>query len=659
MEYQNTIEFFFRDIGVPFFTLKVILGFIVPIILCNICIPTILKISKRKNLMDEPGIRSSHNRKIPNLGGIAIFYGISICVPLFAYQLFETYKFLFPALVILLYIGVMDDIVVTRALKKLIVQLIVATLIVVGSDVRIKSLFGLFGIHELNYVFSVLFSIVTFIIIINSFNLIDGIDGLSASFAIVCYIVYAISYYRLGSHNYPMVIFCIIIIGALVGFLRFNLSKGRKKIFMGDTGSLIIGFLLAFTSIYFINIFVVGKGTGDILTYHLSTAPVIAFSLLILPMIDTLNVIIIRILKKRSPFEADKNHIHHKWLKLGMSHINTTFCMVFYYLFIIFVAYKFRHIDINLLFILILSLGFLGAYIPDIIYWHKKRRRMKNTKILALLFLISLISKSCITTKEVRYLQPNEHLTLNEKGLIPYSYEEYKVTKNDIFRLNVITTPEGDAAQFYSAYNTSGVAGVGNVVSNRGGQSGTVNGGNASFYFDGIKVNEDGNIYVFGIGNIAAEGRKVSDIQKDIQEKVDENFLEGKSEVRLNLDGITYYILGDLETVGMAGEKKYYKQHLSIIEALAANGGLNRTVDKRNIILERHYPEGIKRVKLDLTREDIMNSPYYWVQNGDVILLNTREKSLYGFGKEPLQTLTTGVSLVTTALSIYLLISRF
>ena len=94
------------------------------------------------------------------------------------------------------------------------------------------------------------------------------------------------------------------------------------------------------------------------------------------------------------------------------------------------------------------------------------------------------------------------------------------------------------------------------------------------------------------------------------------------------------------------------------MEAIAKNGGLNRTIDRKNVILQRRYPEGIKTIQLDLTREDVQNSPYYWIQNGDIIYLNTRPKNFFGFGKDPLQTLTTGVSLMTTALTIYYLITR-
>ena len=163
---------------------------------------------------------------------------------------------------------------------------------------------------------------------------------------------------------------------------------------------------------------------------------------------------------------------------------------------------------------------------------------------------------------------------------------------------------------------------------------------------------------IFGIGFVKAEGRTLEDITHEIQQKVNENFLEGKSEVRLNIDGIRYYILGDIETTEMTGEKVAYKQTLTITEALAMNGGLNRTIDRKNIILHRKLPEGIKIVKLDLTRDDVMNSPYYWIQNGDEIYLNTRPRNLHGFGKEPIQTITTGVSLITTAMTVYLLFSR-
>lgn len=281
--------------------------------------------------------------------------------------------------------------------------------------------------------------------------------------------------------------------------------------------------------------------------------------------------------------------------------------------------------------------------------------------IFLLLTLVG-ISTSCISKKDIRYLQPSESLTINEEGLVPYNVPEYRVTKGDILSLNVVTTPKGDAAQFYSSLNASnGANGSQQITGGSNAQSGgngNSSGGNATFYFNGLKVDSNGDVNIFGIGYIKAEGRTLEDMTKELQEKVNENFLQGKSEVRLNLDGIRYYILGDMETVGITGEKTAYVTQLNIMQALAMNGGLNRTVDLKNIMIHRKYPEGIKTARLDLTREDAMNSPYYWLQNGDIIYLNTNGKSINGFGKEPLQTLTTGVSLITTVMSIYLIITR-
>lgn len=277
-----------------------------------------------------------------------------------------------------------------------------------------------------------------------------------------------------------------------------------------------------------------------------------------------------------------------------------------------------------------------------------------------LFLLLPVLLASCISTKDVRYMQPNESLVINEEGLVPYNIPVYRVTKNDMLNLNIVTTPKGDAAQFYSTLNappaTGGNVATGAPVGMMG--SGTGQGGNSNFYFNGLKVDSKGDINIMGVGFVKAEGRTIEDITQEIQNRVNENFVEGKSEVRLNTDGITYYILGDVETIEISGEKKAHKNTLTITEALSINGGLNRTVDRTNIKIHRKLPEGIKIAKIDLTREDVMNSPYYWVQNGDEIFLTTRSKNLNGLGKDPIQTLTTGVSVITTAMSIYLILTR-
>lgn len=372
---MKNFELFLNNSGISIFYVRIVLGFLFSFFITFFSIPTITKISRRKNLMDEPGVRSSHMRKIPNLGGIAIFYSIGICTSVFAYELFDLYKFLFASLIVLLYVGVMDDIVVMRAYKKLVAQIVVSIFIVIGSDIRIRNLFGICGIYEINYLVSVIFTIITFIILINAFNLIDGIDGLAGGYSLICSALFGISYYRLGPYNFPLVIFSVIIIGSVLAFLYYNLSKYRTaKIFMGDTGSMLLGFLLAFTCICFIDIFI-DRQLPYIPRYHLKSAPVIAVAILILPIVDTLNVIIVRLWNKKSPFLADKNHIHHKLLKLDLTHRRSSFYIITYYLFIVAVAYSLRHTDVNLLLVIVLSLGFLGAYLPDFIF------KLRNNKL--------------------------------------------------------------------------------------------------------------------------------------------------------------------------------------------------------------------------------------------------------------------------------------
>lgn len=278
---------------------------------------------------------------------------------------------------------------------------------------------------------------------------------------------------------------------------------------------------------------------------------------------------------------------------------------------------------------------------------------MKIFKYILFLILPFLLS-SCITSKDVKYMQPSESLVINEEGLIPYNIPVYRITKNDMLTLDIVTTPKGDAAQFYSTLNASGANGGLNIAM----AGGTGTGGNAMIYMKGLRVDSKGDINVFGIGYVKAEGRTIEEISQEIQEKVNENFQDGKSEVRLNTDGITYYVLGDIETTGITGEKKVYKNTLTLSEAISINGGLNRTIDRKNIVVYRKLPEGIKKAKIDLTREDVMNSPYYYVQNGDEIFLTTQRRALNGFGKDPIQTLISGVSVITTALSIYLLLKN-
>lgn len=265
----------------------------------------------------------------------------------------------------------------------------------------------------------------------------------------------------------------------------------------------------------------------------------------------------------------------------------------------------------------------------------------KYSKLFYLLLIIPFLN-SCLSRKDIRYMQPSENLKLTEEGYIPYNIPKYRVNKTDILKVTVITTPKGDAAQFYTSQ-----------VASQGGSAGATGG---DFYYSGWKIDDNGEINVFGMGFIKAEGKTLDEIAEEIQNIVNKNFLPGKSQVRVYLDGLKYYVLSDLDGKTMQVTSQVYT--LNILEMLASNGGLDRKVDRKHIRVYRKFPEGMKQVVIDVTREDIANSPYFYVQNGDMFLLETRGRSLNGFGNEPIQTVTTALSYFTTALSIYLLFTK-
>lgn len=352
-------------LGIDSFYLKCLLGLVLAFFLTYISIPKIIRVSYKKELMAVPGNRSSHIKRIPNLGGIAIFYSITIAGSIFAYNLFGTYIFLFASIIILFFIGLMDDILVVAPNKKLYAQIVAAILISMGSDVRIGNFFGFMGIEQIPYWFSIIFTVFVFIFLINAFNLIDGIDGLASGVAILASMAFIFNFWRLGPINYPMVIFAFTIIGSLSAFLIFNFSK-TYKIFMGDTGSMIIGFLLSFMAVKFLNLFSLEYSPNNPV-YKLQSAPAVVVAILILPIIDTLSVSVIRILKGHSPFRADKNHIHHRYLNLGFNHKQTSLILVLSNACILLIAYLLRHVNVNILMFLVLIIGFIFYYGPILI----------------------------------------------------------------------------------------------------------------------------------------------------------------------------------------------------------------------------------------------------------------------------------------------------
>jgi UDP-GlcNAc:undecaprenyl-phosphate/decaprenyl-phosphate GlcNAc-1-phosphate transferase len=293
-----------------------IIGF--SILLTVLAIPSILHVARERHLYDDLGsFRKHHDHGIPRLGGVGIFVSFTITSLLFGFaDKSLPINYLLTACIILFAMGLKDDLAGVHSTTKFIMQFIVAAILVILGDIRLTSMYGIFGMSDLPYVLSVVFSILLIMLIVNAFNLIDGIDGLASTTCMLVNGTFASLFIYM--HHYELAAVALAMVGATTGFLKFNLSPA--KIFMGDTGSLLIGLISAVMAFKFIEL---NKFTGNGLP-DIYSAPALTFAILIGPIFDTLRVFTIRIASGVSPFSADRNHMHHRILTLGYSHIQTT-----------------------------------------------------------------------------------------------------------------------------------------------------------------------------------------------------------------------------------------------------------------------------------------------------------------------------------------------
>lgn len=304
-------------------------------------VPSIVRIAHLKNILDQPNLRTVHEELTPRLGGTAMFAGFMSALTLFS-DLSGGVQQLLAGCVILFFIGLKDDLITVSALKKFSVQLLATGIVVFIADVRITSFQGIFGIGELQDGLSYGFTFILIIGITNSINLIDGLDGLAGTIVLIICVSFGVYFYLYGGvhyANYATVAFCLV--GGLLGFLRYNFHKA--SIFMGDTGSLLCGFIISVLAIEFIEMRAV------------PSSPSVAIGILFIPLFDTLRVFIIRILDGKSPFDPDKNHIHHRLMGLGISQIGVVMTLATGNLAIIAFVVNFGMLgDQSLLFILII-----------------------------------------------------------------------------------------------------------------------------------------------------------------------------------------------------------------------------------------------------------------------------------------------------------------
>lgn len=346
---------------------NITLGFLTAFFVVLMSIPSLIKVAKLKHLVDEPSEeRKLHSRSIPTIGGIVIFGAIVFSYSLWFPEEYDhlphmltNFKHLIAVLILLFFVGVKDDIIGTAPMKKLIAHMIVGFILVVLADIRIQSMHGLFGSTEdLEQWQSYLLSLFVYIVIVNAINLIDGLDGLAGGIGFI--IASSFGGLFLINGNVPLSLLGFVLAGALLGFLVFNFSPAR--IFMGDSGSLTIGAIISVLAINAIDL-----PPTKMEEWFVPNLPILVMSIMVYPLIDTLRVFTIRAFKGVSPFTADKNHIHHRFILLGLNHRQTVLWLYLYNVIVIAAAVciqLFIEINPTIQFLLTLIIAGLLATIP-------------------------------------------------------------------------------------------------------------------------------------------------------------------------------------------------------------------------------------------------------------------------------------------------------
>lgn len=357
-------------------------------------IPIIIQVATTKKLFDHPDERKIHILPIPSLGGLGIFAGF-VLASLFTISFSQTpdFQYFVAAGLVIFFLGLKDDILVLSPMKKFIGQVVAAFLIVYKGGLVISSMHGFLGVNELPEFFSLVFTYLTIIVIINSFNLIDGVDGLAGSLGLMTSLVFGIYFYVIGEVEYATLAFCLG--GSLIAFLIFNHSPA--KIFMGDTGSLLIGMVNAILVIRFINV-----ADSPASTIPISASPAIGFAILMVPLFDTLRVFSLRILSRRSPFSPDRNHIHHLLMDHNLSHSAITYICVAVNILFIGLAYACRNMNCTYLIIMLVSL--ISAFTGILFYTRKRKAEPEQISLED-----ATLTSKILQLKKKTYIHPEQN----------------------------------------------------------------------------------------------------------------------------------------------------------------------------------------------------------------------------------------------------------
>jgi UDP-N-acetylmuramyl pentapeptide phosphotransferase/UDP-N-acetylglucosamine-1-phosphate transferase len=328
----------------------------------------IIKYSLEKNLVDIPGRRKIHKKITPSMGGIAIFIAFFIASLIWTDpSAWKDIRYILISMSIIFFIGVRDDLVPLKPYTKILGQIMAGCILIFLFDLRLKSMYGLFGLYEIPLSVSYIITLFTIIVITNSLNLIDGLDGLAGTLAGIALSAFGIWFYLTGDSLFAVLSFCML--GAIIAFLLFNWEP--SEVFMGDTGALVIGMMLAILAIHFID-FNYHLAEDNPFRFRGSISP--AVCCIIVPLVDTMRIFILRVSRRQSPFVPDKNHIHHSLMRLGLSHGTTSILLGVLSVFFIGMSLLFNKTNDNYVLLGIVLLSILLSFLLDRLTTNRVRK---------------------------------------------------------------------------------------------------------------------------------------------------------------------------------------------------------------------------------------------------------------------------------------------
>ncbi|MBY0486484.1 MAG: polysaccharide biosynthesis/export family protein [Flavobacteriaceae bacterium] len=598
--------------------------FIISWIISYISFPVIIKISNEKNLLATPTERSSHIKKTPTLGGVGIFIGFILALTMFGtiFKNIHAYHII-GSVVVLFFLGLKDDILILSAKTKFIVQFLVALILILSTNLTINNLFGFLNIYEITESYAIAITLFTFILVINAYNLIDGVDGLAGTIAL-CFLLFSAAIF----YNANQILMCIValtLMGAIIAFLQYNFSK-NNKIFMGDTGSMIVGFLLSFLLINILQI----KDIW-ILNYYYKINPVLVIALMFYPLLDTTRIFFIRIfIYKKSPFVADRNHIHHRLLDLDYKHWQISAFIGLTTLSIATISIAINKINIHNQLLIIIILGTTIFSLPLLVQKIKNMNLniFKNGTFFLLLLIAAGNLQSCTSKKEILYFQSPAKNSFEGNKII-----DQKIETNDIISIR-INSLDIESSKIYNIdlLESLSVTGMQPDV----------------MKLKNYLVNNQGEIIIPVLGTVKVSDKTTNELQQFLTKKlIDEGHLKEPTViVRIINSKIT--ILGEVKNPGTF---TFPEKNLTLLQALGLAGDLTINGKRNDIILIRQENNTKTIHHIDVTTKDWMESELYYIKQNDVIVVNPNNAKIKSAGIiGNAATLITAISLVLTGI---------